>query len=274
MRGRVLTALIGVSLSGLPLWAARSSEIEAAREVLRAGFDSKDSAVRMQAIVAAGMVGRSQLALRRVEAALEDKDVTVRIAAAGTLADLKSYQSRPLLRKALSDNVPEVAFAAAKSLYAMHDAAGKRALIEILDKEKAPESNPVRREARNVFEKFHSPGSAAMFIVRQGLGYVPLPGVGEGFSALMEIVNDPNLSPRASVVLLLGKEKDSEARRILENGLKDKDWSVRACAAQIIAQTARMDLVELLPPLFDDKDDKVRFRAAGAYLHLSAGTQR
>jgi hypothetical protein len=70
-----------------------------------------------------------------------------------------------------------------------------------------PSSGLVRTETRNFVHNFHSTQSTAAFIVREGIGYVPVPGVGEGFSAMMRIMSDPELSARAGVVLLLGKEK-------------------------------------------------------------------
>ena len=97
---------------------------------------------------------------------------------------------------------------------------------------------------------------------------MPVPGVGEGFTALTELLADPDLSARANVLLLLGKERDPQSADLIKRALTDDDWSVRASAAQVIAHTARVELRESLVPLFDDKKEKVRFRAAGAYLHL------
>lgn len=44
---------------------------------------------------------------------------------------------------------------------------------------------------------------------------------------------------------------------------------MRASAAQMITQSARVELRDDLVPLFSDKNWKVRFRAAGAFLHLA-----
>jgi tRNA-2-methylthio-N6-dimethylallyladenosine synthase len=44
---------------------------------------------------------------------------------------------------------------------------------------------------------------------------------------------------------------------------------VRFTTSQMIAFTARSGMREELVPLFDDKTEKVRFRPAGAYLHLA-----
>jgi HEAT repeat protein len=126
----------------------------------------------------------------------------------------------------------------------------------------------LRKQARGFKREFRSFQSAAMFIVSEGIGYVPVPGAGEGFSAMMDLVNDSDLSPRAGVLLLLGREKDPESVDLIRKGLTDSDWSVRASATQLVANTARFELRESLVPLFNDKKDKVRFRASGAYLRL------
>ena len=107
-----------------------------------------------------------------------------------------------------------------------------------------------------------------MFILGQGIGYVPVPGAGEGFSAISALLKDPGLSDRASALFILARKHDPRSRDLLRSALQDTDWSVRAAAAQIIAHTAQIQLQESLAPLFEDKNQKVRFRAAGAYLHL------
>jgi len=266
---RWLVFLIAGTLTVLTPAAANQRDVELARRILIAGMDSRNSDTRVQAVIASSMIGKTKDVVERLNAGIDDRDVSVRLACVRALADLKSYESRPQLRNVLrSDKVPEVAFAAAKALYALGDPTGKRALVGVFEKKIDPTSSLMQTEARHFFHNFRSPQAAVFFIVTQGIGYVPVPGVGEGFSAMMAILRDPNLSARASVLLLLGQEKGSEARRLLEDGLRDNDWSVRAAAAQTIAHTGRFDLAHLLPPLFNDKKDKVRFRAAGAYLHL------
>jgi HEAT repeat protein len=245
------------------------SNVTRARDTLREGIESKEPNTRIQAIIAASMIGSHELVLKRLEAALQDKDVPVRIAAVQALSDLKAPQIAPALEKTLrQDEVPEVTFAAAKALYKLQDPAGSKALREVYDAKINTNSNYLKKQSRNAFRNFHSVQSAAMFVVSQGVGFVPLPGVGEGFSAMMDLLNDPNLSARASVVLLLGKEKNAPAVDLLQRALTDSDWSVRAAGAQMIAQTGRLELRDSLLPLFADKKEKVRFRAAGAYLHL------
>lgn len=105
--------------------------------------------------------------------------------------------------------------------------------------------------------------------VQPRLDYIPVPGVGEGLSALTTLVRDAGFSDRAEVILILGQSKDTETAAVLRKALHDEDWSVRAVAAQAIAQSARLELRDDLLPLFSDKSQKVRFRAAGAFLRLA-----
>jgi hypothetical protein len=153
-------------------------------------------------------------------------------------------------------------------LAASEDAAGIQALMSAYDGSRKTRSGALKKRERHFLEEFHSAPSAVMFIVGQGIGYVPVPGAGEGFTEISQLLNDPGLSDRASVVIILARQRHPESLDLLRNALQDKDWAVRAAAAQMVAHTAQVDLRDALPPLFDDKNQKVRFRAAGAYLRL------
>ena len=278
----ILTLLIsGWALSVRPTLPAQSggqtlpSNVERARAILTEGLDSKDFKVRIQAIAAAGMVGHNEILVKRLDGFLHDKNVEVRLAVVHTLADLRSAQSEELLREALEDDsTPEVSFAAAKVLAGWKDSAGTSYLREIYDGKRKSQSGLLHREERNFVGEFHSVPSALMFIVGKGIGYAPIPGAGEGFSAVALLVKDPGLSDRAHVLLILGRTKSAESSDLLRRALQDHDWSVRAVAAQMIAQTAQAELGEALLPLFEDKNRKVRFQAAGAYLHLLPATKQ
>lgn len=252
-----------------PIAAVLPSSAERARAVLRAGFDSKDFRVRIGAISAVGMAGRNEILLSRVDDSLQDKNVEVRLAAVHALADIKSSQSEGALRKAMeTDTVPEVSFAAAKVLAGWRDREGIGFLEEVYEGKRKTKSDLLRQQERSFFSEFHSFPSGMMFIVSKGIGYAPVPGAGEGFSALTLLLKDPGLSDRAQVLLILGRTKSPASIRLLREALQDRDWSVRAVAAQMIAQTAEVRLRDSLLPLLGDQNQTVRFQAAGAYLHL------
>jgi len=269
-----LLGFITLFLAASALWQVRGQtkltpHAEKARAVLKEGIEAKDPDIRIQAIIACSMIGRKERVISVLEHFLEDKDVQARIAAANALSDLKSPESKGALEKALKeDDVPEVAFAAAKALHSLKDPTGDQALLDVFEGKTKANSSFVRKQARGFKREFHSFQSGAIFVVSQGMGYVPVPGAGEGLSALSELISDPDLSPRASALLLLATEKTPQATSLLQKALTDDEWSVRAAAAQLVAHTARADLRQSLVPLFEDKKEKVRFRAAGAYLHL------
>ena len=249
--------------------AARTENVERARAILREGFESKDYSVRIEAVRAASMVGRSEKVVSKLELFLDDKNVDVRLATVNALADLHDPQTEhPLVKLLRDDKTPEVSFAAAKSLAATGDPAGISALQEVYRGTRKTRSSGLKKQERQFIERFHSMPSAVMFVVGEGIGNVPVPGAGEGFTAISSLLKEPGLSDRASALFLLARKRTPESLELLRGGLTDQDWSVRASAAQIIAHTAQTALQDSLPRLFDDKNKKVRFRAAGAYLHL------
>ena len=249
--------------------ATRPESVERARAILREGFESKDYAIRIEAVTAASMVGRNETLVSRLEQFLDDKNVDVRLATVNALADLHDPQTEhPLLKVLHDDKTPEVSFAAAKILAARGDPAGIRALKEVYSGARKTRSSGLKKKERHFLEEFHSAPSAVLFIVGEGIGYVPVPGAGEGFTAISSLLKDPGLSDRASVLFILARKRTPESLELLRGALDDEDWSVRASAAQMIVHTAQTALRDSLPRLFDDKNEKVRFRAAGAYLHL------
>ena len=147
------------------------------------------------------------------------------------------------------------------------DPAGTSVLRDVYDGKRKTRSSLLHKEERRFIGEFHSVPSALIFIVK-GVGYAPIPGAGEGVSAMTLLLQDPGLSDRAHVLLILARTKSADSTELLRNALEDHDWSVRAVAAQMIAQTAQTKLRDALLPLFEDKERKVRFQAAGAYLHL------
>lgn len=276
---RIGAALLASAI-GLPAFAAtpqnasvtptsRPIDITMAHNILNVGLNSSDPDMRARAIAAVGMIARSQSVRKRIEGFLSDKNEHVRVAAVDTLADLHFHQSIPALEKAMNnDPVPEVEFAAAKALYKLGDPKGKQMLEVVLYGKLSTKSSYIERQKRKFFAHFYSVQRATIYLIDQGSGFVPVPGVGMGLSEAANLMNDEGLSPRATIVLMLGRQKDSDTDELLKFALKDSDWSVRASAVLMIALTARQELRENLVPLMSDPDARVRFRAAGAYLHL------
>jgi hypothetical protein len=109
-----------------------------------------------------------------------------------------------------------------------------------------------------------------IFAMVEGANFTPVPGVGAGVSSVKGILSSPGVSGGAAAALLLSTDHSPEVLHALQNALADKDWSVRAAAVHAIAVRNDPSLDVNLIPLFEDKKEAVRVRAAAGYLRLEA----
>ncbi|WP_263418003.1 HEAT repeat domain-containing protein [Terriglobus albidus] len=261
---------LSIFFASIPGLAQSPSAAEdTAKAVLYQATASNDPRVRVKAVEATALIGGDEDVRTQIEHFLTDKNVDVRVAAVTTLAGHAFQASIPSLENVLkTDKVPEVQFAAAKALDALKDPEGRSWLIDVYAGTEKGKSGPLAERSRKFLANFHSFESAGTFLVTQGVGYAPIPGASEACSALLDLISDQDLSPRATALLLVGRDADQSIDQLLEQALKDGDWSVRATATQVIALTNRQNLQESLTPLLHDKNERVRLQAAGAYLRL------
>lgn len=239
-------------------------------DILQQALADKNPDTRKQAVAALSLAAVREPMLTVLKGALQDADVEVRIAAVDSLAEVKLEDARAALRQALEDEVPEVSFAAAKALWRLGDPAGERALLAVLQKESKSSSNFFTKQKRDALRMLHTPRVLVLYAARQGVGFVPVPGLGEGITSMQALLTDPGVSGRATAALLLGKDKSSATLDALKDALYDKDWSVRAAAVHSIALRNDPALEKDLEPLLDDSKQAVRLRAAAGYLRLAA----
>jgi HEAT repeat protein len=239
-----------------------------AREIIEKGLHDKNPDTRKQAAVALSLGGAREPFISMLVALLDDKDVETRLAAVSSLAEFKTPQTRAALHKVLQDDAPEVGFAAAKALFNESDPAGKQALLSVLSGETKVASGFLSKQKRDALRMVHTPKTMFMFAVKTGIGFAPVPGLGEGISSMQGILSDPGVSGRAMAALMLGKEKDKATLDALREALTDKDASVRAAAVHSIALRNDVSLQPDLVPVMDDKKESVRLRAAAGYLRL------
>jgi HEAT repeat protein len=246
--------------------AATNTDCE---QILQHALHSKNPDTRKQAAIALSLaVARGPL-LADLEQTLHDKDVQVRIAGVNSLVEVKNERARKGLREALADPVPEVSFAAAKALWALRDKAGEEALRSILEGESKASSGLITRQKRDAVRMLHTPHTLLLYVLVNGIGFAPVPGLGEGIASMQALILDPKISGRANAALLLGNDKDPATLDALLDSLKDKDWSVRAAAAHSVALRNNRSLLKALEPLLADKKEAVRLRAAAGFLRLS-----
>lgn len=239
-------------------------------DLLRQALQNKNPDTRRQAVVALSLAATEQPDSARLQAMLDDRDVEVRVAVVASLAEVQSPSALAALRRALTDDVPEVSFAAAKALWALHDPAGEQALLSVLQRETKTSSNYISKQKRDALRMLHTPRVLFLFAFRQGMGFVPVPGLGQGINSMQALLTDPGVSGRATAALLLGKDKSPAAFEALKDALFDSDWSVRAAAVHSLALRDDPILRSDLEPLLDDDKEAVRLRAAAGILRLSA----
>jgi hypothetical protein len=192
-----------------------------ALEVLQHGAADRDPDTRRQVALALSLGRAAAPVNSMVEALVKDSDSLVRQAALDTVGELGDRKLAPVAEKALNDEVAEVVFAAARALYRLHDPAGKSTLIAVVEKEQKAESNPMRIKLRTLLRRMKTPRSALFLAVEQGVGFVPVPGMGEGVSAMSALLNDDSFSPRATSLLLLAGDPSADVRMLIEQAFAD-----------------------------------------------------
>ncbi len=258
--------LIVLAISA-PGWAATDKQCT---EILQHALESKNPETRKQAVVALSLASSQGPLFEQLEHMLQDKDVDVRLAVVEGLAEVKSKSATAALHKALEDEVPEVSFAAAKALWARHDPAGRTALLAVLAGESKTSSNFFSKQKREALRMMHTPRTTFLFALRQGAGFAPVPGLGEGIASMQGILSDSGVSGRASAALLLGADRQPATLDALKDALEDTNASVRAAAVHSLSMRNEPALKKSLEPLLEDTKEPVRLRAAAGYLRLSA----
>jgi HEAT repeat protein len=255
-----------LSLAALTLWGQSKSvgppapppspEENRANLFLNEGLANKNPDIRKQAVAALGLIGPREPYLSEIAAALSDKDIYVRLSAVASLVDLKDQ------------GTAEVSFAAAKALFGLGDPRGRTALLAILEREAKTQSNFLTAQKRDTLRLVHIPKGMMMFAIKNGIGFAPVPGIGEGVSSMQDLLSDNGVSGRATTAVLLGNDRSPEVLSALKEALTDKDASVRAAVVHSLALRNDPSMLPLIKEQFDDSSEAVRLRAAAAYLRL------
>ena len=274
MRHIIAAALGFISIcfqAGLCLGQKQNSpQTVHALEVLQQGAADKEPETRHQVALALSLSRTSAGVTPLLETLVKDPDYLVRLATLDALGELGDRKLARVAQPALADDVPEVLFAAARALHRLHDPAGKSMLLSIVEKEEKAQSNALRVKFRNLLRRTKTPRSAFFLAVEQGTGFIPVPGIGEGVSAMSAMLNDEGFSARAAALLLLAGDSSPDVRMAIEQAFTDDDWSVRATAVQLVAsRPENVRWRNRLIPLMDDTNKKVRFRAAAVYLRIT-----
>src|ERR1700693_2043495 len=198
-----------------------SPEENRANLILNEGLANKNPDVRKQAVAALGLIGPREPYLSEIAAALSDKEFYGRLSAIASIVDLKDKGTADLLNQALSDSTPEVSFAAAKALFGLGDPRGRAAMLAILDRETKTQSNFLTAQKRDTLRLVHIPKGMMMFAIKNGIGFAPVPGIGEGVSSMQDLLSENGVSGRATTAVLLANDPSPEVQAALKEALTD-----------------------------------------------------
>jgi HEAT repeat protein len=237
-------------------------------DLLTKGAAAENAPHRAQAIAAIGTIPQAR-AGKLVEAALSDKDSTVRLAAVNALAERKSRAAIPKLKLALDDDSGEVGFRAAQALWQLGDRSGEELLQEVLAGERKQSAGFISKQVKDAKSTLHNRKALAWMGAKEGAGFLFGP-LGYGMGMVEGMTKDTSAPERALAALLLGQDKNPAAIDDLAAALDDKNPLVRIAAARALGGYRDRRLVSKLEPLLDDKQNAVQYMAAASIVRLTA----
>jgi HEAT repeat protein len=241
-------------------------------EILVAAVADNKASRRQSVIVAASTIGTWSKAVSLVESLLHDRDPDVRTVAAAALAEMNSRRSIPALRKALSDDLAVVRFAAAKSLWQLGDYSGREILTGVLQGDSSASDGVIKTNLRDANKKLHSPKELAFAGINAATGF--LGPLSYGVTMAEQFATDKSAPARAVSASLLASDRNPASVRELRDALQDKNAAVRAAAAKALGQHPCRAVVEDLHSLLDESKDEVKYMAAASILRISTSPGR
>ncbi len=247
-----------------------SVDIDTAWSLLgSAASDSKHPQSRIQALAALGLIGSSPRAAKMITDAMHDPDVDVRTAAVLSAGQSKSAGFTMPLRALMDDKEPQVAVAAASTLWKMGDHSGEDILVAVADGDRKASAGLIDSTRHTVTTDLHNPSTLARIGALQGASLLLGP-FGFGITAYEYIHKNGGQSARPLAIELLAQEKTKPIHDELMAALGDKDLGVRAAAAKALSDYHDKATSAAIANLFYDPKPPVRLTAAAAYLR-SAG---
>ncbi|MBP6012885.1 MAG: HEAT repeat domain-containing protein [Alphaproteobacteria bacterium] len=197
-----------------------------------------------------------------------------RAAAAEAMAHFANHAGLAELQAALDDTDADVRLAAASSLIKLGAAPPLPDLLRHLNDHGTPSARIAQILGLIVDQhpgeilKLAQDGNAGPFIRAKAIETM----AGTGDYALLPhvigLATDDDADVRAAAIRSLAKLAHPAARDTIANAIADKAWFVRAAAAEAAGKLGLYDLVPVLTTLVDDPIWWVRFRASEALIAL------
>jgi HEAT repeat protein len=242
-------------------------------QMLETGLKDSKEQIRIDALNAIGTLNGLKKAETILQDAIKDQNVDVRVAAVVAAGTMQDENMIPILRQALDDAAPEVGFAAAVSLWKMHDPSGVNILYGVLAGDRKTQGSVMQTGMRQANKDLHDPATLARIGAQQGAYALLGPfGIGLDAARLMMKSNSAN-SARLLTVTLLSQDHSEETKAEFIAALGDKNYFVRAASARALGAYHGKDVTDALLGVFDDSKPSVRFMAAASYIRSSQPVQ-
>lgn len=230
--------------------------------------DPKHPDLRIQALAALGTLNGQLRADKLIRQSMTDPELDVRTAAILAAGQSKTQDFTFELRSALDDPEPQVAFAAATTLWKMGDRSGADVLLAIIQGERSASPTLINGARHTVSRELHNPSSLARLGAMQGASFLLGP-FGFGLTALEYMRRNGGDAARVEAIELIAHEKTAPIRDELIDALSDRDPAVRAAAAKALGQYHDTVAAQALVPVLNDPKAPVRLTAAAAFLNAN-----
>ena len=262
-----------ISFLGLLILLAGSAPAQTPKqqawEILEAAAVNSKVEMRADNARALALVTANTKVVTMLEQALQDKDPSVRSAAATSLGVLKSKASVPKLLGALKDPDGDVVMAAAKALAVMDQEKGYSVFYALVTGERKSGEGLVGSEEKEMTEVLKNPSSLANEAFAEGMGFVPYGGVAMGAYNAIRANDKKEALVKAAAVKTLATDPDPRTRKALVQATTDKEWIVRAAAYDALARRGDATVVAEVVNGLIDSEDVVKLTAAAAIAQLS-----
>ena len=141
--------------------------------LLEAGLGQKSAGQRLAAVRVLGLIPDDHHAAELAEKAMQDRNPSVRAAAATALGQMHASKADASLKQALNDKNLAVVMAAAHALRLLNDPACYDAYYEIYTGERKNDSGMIAQEMKVL----HDPKQLAQMGFNEGIGFIPFAGI-------------------------------------------------------------------------------------------------
>ena len=232
--------------------------------ILEAGLQQKKVGQRVAAVRVLGFIPDDPHTVELAEKALQDKNSTVRAAAAKALGLMHASVADTELKKALEDKDLAVVMAAAHALSLLNDPACYDVYYAVYTGARKNDEGMIAQEMKTL----HDPKQLVEMGVDEGIGFLPY--AGDGWEAYQTIMKDKKdgAAAKAALLISLAKDPDPRTNKLLLTVSQNGNWVLRVAALQAIAKRGNPTLVPGIEPRLSDSKREVRYAAAAAVIRL------